>query len=172
MERKLYGPMGYNMMYPFAVGDLRDSAVILSNYMENSGGGKIPWMDLKYLFGEIMYGGHIVNDFDRLTCKVYLDFFMKDELLDETEMYPYSEEEKGVSFMCPAPTSYDNYLKHINATLTSDTPVAFGLHPNAEIDFRTTQSEGMFKTLVELQPRSPEMMKAAACRRRKSPQLS
>ena len=56
--------------------------------------------------------------------------------------------------MCPAPTSYDNYLKHINATLTSDTPVAFGLHPNAEIDFRTTQSEGMFKTLVELQPRS------------------
>merc|ERR1712097_228953 len=85
---------------------------------------------------------------------VYLDFFMKDELLDETEMYPYSEEEKGVSFMCPAPTSYDNYLKHINATLTSDTPVAFGLHPNAEIDFRTTQSEGMFKTLVELQPRS------------------
>jgi dynein heavy chain len=154
MERKLYGPMGYNMMYPFAVGDLRDSAVILSNYMENSGGGKIPWMDLKYLFGEIMYGGHIVNDFDRLTCKVYLDFFMKDELLDETEMYPYSEEEKGVSFMCPAPTSYDNYLKHINATLTSDTPVAFGLHPNAEIDFRTTQSEGMFKTLVELQPRS------------------
>merc|ERR1711977_789511 len=84
MERKLYGPMGYNMMYPFAVGDLRDSAVILSNYMENSGGGKIPWMDLKYLFGEIMYGGHIVNDFDRLTCKVYLDFFMKDELLDET----------------------------------------------------------------------------------------
>ena len=82
MERKLYGPMGYNMMYPFAVGDLRDSAVILSNYMENSGGGKIPWMDLKYLFGEIMYGGHIVNDFDRLTCKVYLDFFMKDELLE------------------------------------------------------------------------------------------
>ena len=99
MERKLYGPMGYNMMYPFAVGDLRDSAVILSNYMENSGGGKIPWMDLKYLFGEIMYGGHIVNDFDRLTCKVYLDFFMKDELLDETEMYPYSEEEK-VSRSC------------------------------------------------------------------------
>lgn len=40
MERKMYGPMGFNMMYPFAVGDLRDSAVILHNYMENSGGGK------------------------------------------------------------------------------------------------------------------------------------
>ena len=40
LERKLYGPMGYNMMYP-SIGDLRDSSVILANYMENSGGGKI-----------------------------------------------------------------------------------------------------------------------------------
>lgn len=55
MERKLYGPMGFNMMYPFSIGDLRDSAVCLTNYIENSGGGKIPWQDLKYIFGEIMY---------------------------------------------------------------------------------------------------------------------
>ncbi|KAH8052759.1 dynein light chain binding protein [Aureococcus anophagefferens] len=92
------------MMYPFAIGDLRDSAVILSNYMENSGGGKI-LAGPQVPFGEIMYGGHIVNDFDRLLCGTYLDFFMKDELLDEAEMYPYAEDEKGTSFMCPAPTS-------------------------------------------------------------------
>ena len=67
MERKLYGPMGYNMMYPFAVGDLRDSAASHQPHGEQRG-GKIP-MDLKYLFGEIMYGGHIVNDFDRLTAR-------------------------------------------------------------------------------------------------------
>jgi len=36
MERKLYGPLGYNMNYPFSLGDLRDSCVCLSNYMENS----------------------------------------------------------------------------------------------------------------------------------------
>ena len=153
MERKLYGPMGFNMMYPFAVGDLRDSAVILSNYMENSGGGKIPWHDLKYLFGEIMYGGHIVNDFDRLLCGTYLDFYMKDELLDESEMYPFSEDEKGVSFMSPPPGSYDRYLEHIDTAMGPDTPIAFGLHPNAEIDFRTNQSDRCFVTLLELQPR-------------------
>ncbi|CAB1116950.1 unnamed protein product [Ectocarpus sp. CCAP 1310/34] len=105
MERKLYGPMGFNMMYPFSIGDLRDSAVCLTNYMENSGGGKIPWQDLKYIFGEIMYvwgimyGGHIVNDFDRLLANEYLDWYMKDELLDETELYPFAEDEKGVSFL-------------------------------------------------------------------------
>ncbi|CAM9107555.1 unnamed protein product [Discosporangium mesarthrocarpum] len=170
MERKLYGPMGFNMMYPFSIGDLRDSAVCLSNYMENSGGGKIPWQDLKYIFGEIMYGGHIVNDFDRLLANEYLDWYMKDELLDETELYPFAEDEKGTSFLSPPPTSYDKYLEHIDTTMGADTPIAFGLHPNAEIDFRTQQSDNMFKTLMELQPRdaslgegvqSPEQMVGA-----------
>jgi dynein heavy chain len=135
-------------MYPFSVGDLRDSAVVLSNYMENSGGGKIPWADLKYIFGEIMYGGHIVNDFDRKMCGCYLDFFMKDELLDETEMYPYNED-PTVSFMSPAPTAYDKYLEHMDTNITSDPPVAFGIQPNAEIDFRTTQSNRILATILE-----------------------
>jgi len=153
MERKLYGPLGYNMMYPFSTGDLKDCCVVLTNYMENTGGGKIPWQDLQYLFGEIMYGGHIVNDFDRLMCKCYLDWFMKDELLEEMEMFPYAEDEKA-SFKSPLPTNFDRYLEHIETELGTDTPVAFGLHPNAEIDFRTTQSDALFATLVDLQPKS------------------
>jgi len=153
MERKLFGPMGFNMKYPFSIGDLRDSATCLQNYMDNSGGGKIPWQDLKYIFGEIMYGGHIVNDFDRLLANEYLNFYMKDELLDETEMYPFAEDEKGVSFMSPTPTTFEKYIEHIDSTMGGDTPIAFGLHPNAEIDFRTQQSNSMFQTLLELQPR-------------------
>jgi dynein heavy chain len=153
MERKLFGPMGFNMKYPFAMGDLRDSAKCLQNYMENSGGGKIPWQDLKYIFGEIMYGGHIVNDFDRLLANEYLNFYMKDELLEETEMYPFAEDEKGISFMSPSATTFEKYIEHIDTTMGTDTPIAFGLHPNAEIDFRTQQSNTMFKTLLELQPR-------------------
>jgi len=152
IERKQYGPMGYNMMYNFSIGDLRDSAVVLSNYMENSGGGKIPWADLRYIFGEIMYGGHIVNDFDRLLCNTYLDFFMRDELLDEMELYPYNDD-ASYSFMTPGATTYDNYLIHMDVSLTQDTPIAFGLHPNAEIDFRTTQSNRILSTILELQPR-------------------
>ena len=51
------------------MGDLRDSSIVLQNYMDsNQASGKIPWDDLKYLFGEIMYGGHIVDDLDRRFC--------------------------------------------------------------------------------------------------------
>ena len=153
MERKMFGPMGFNMKYPFSIGDLRDSATCLQNYMDNISGGKIPWDDLRYIFGEIMYGGHIVNDYDRLVAKEYLSFLMKDELLDETEMYPYSNDEefKSISFISPAPTSFSKYLHHIDAEMTQDTPVAFGLHPNAEIDFRVKECRILFETLTTLQ---------------------
>jgi dynein heavy chain len=65
IERKKFGPKGFNMGYPFNIGDLRDSYRVLGNYMETAGPGKIPWDDLKYIFGEIMYGGHVVDDWDR-----------------------------------------------------------------------------------------------------------
>ena len=48
----------------------------------------MPWEDLRYPFGEIMYGGHIVDDWDRRTCKNYLEFFMNDALLDESDLVP------------------------------------------------------------------------------------
>ena len=88
IERKKFGSKGYNMMYPFSIGDLVNSASVLRNYME-SAPAKVPWADLRYLFGEIMYGGHIVNDFDRLLANTYLEFYMKDELLDEMPLYPF-----------------------------------------------------------------------------------
>lgn len=100
-----------------------------------------------------MYGGHVVNDFDRLMINEYLNFYMKEELLDETEMYPFAEDEKGVSFVSPAPTSFEKYIEHVDKNMAGDTPVAFGLHSNAEIDFRTQQSNTMFNTLMELQPK-------------------
>ena len=70
-----------------------------------------------------------------------------------TKMYPYNDDEKALSFMCPAPTQYDKYLEHIEFSLTQDTPIAFGLHPNAEIDFRTTQSNRILVTVLDLQDR-------------------
>jgi len=82
-----------------------------------------------------------------------LDFYMKEELLDETELFPYNDDEKSLSFMTPAATSYDKYVEHVETTLTQDTPIAFGLHPNAEIDFRTTQSNRILGTILELQDR-------------------
>merc|ERR1711998_99410 len=153
LERKKFGAKGFNMMYPFSIGDLVNSASVLKNYMENAP-SKVPWQDLRYLFGEIMYGGHIVNDVDRLMCMTYLDYFMVDPLLDEMDLYPYADADSGGDrFNAPQTSkSYENVLDHIDTKLLGDSPLAFGLHPNAEIGFRTDQSDTLFSTILALSP--------------------
>ena len=146
LERKKFGPLGFNMMYPFSIGDLRDSALVLYNYMENSTSSKIPWDDLRYIFGEIMYGGHIVDDWDRKLCKSYLDFFMHDALLDEAEFVPFSDK---LSIKSPSPGPHEKFIQFVDQFPT-ETPVMFGLHPNAEIGFRTSQSLGVLGILKKL----------------------
>ena len=79
-ERRKFGPQGWNRSYPFNIGDLTISVNVLYNYLENN--PKVPWTDLRYLFGEIMYGGHITDDWDRRLCKTYLEEFMKPEMLE------------------------------------------------------------------------------------------
>jgi len=165
VERKKFGSKGYNMMYPFSIGDLTCSAAVLRNYME-SAPAKVPWADLRYLFGEIMYGGHIVNDFDRLLANTYLDFYMREELLFEMPLYPHLDvlstnaniatnaiQNANITEVFKAPSTsstYERVLEHIDETFKTETPLAFGLHPNAEIGFRTNASESLLKTALEL----------------------
>ena len=77
VERRKFGPQGWNRSYPYNTGDLTISVNVLYNYLEAN--AKVPWTDLRYLFGEIMYGGHITDDWDRKLCLTYLQEFMKPE---------------------------------------------------------------------------------------------
>merc|ERR1711871_364570 len=83
-------------------------------------------------------------------CATYLLYFMVDELLDETEMVPYADGK--VSWPSPAPSNHERYLEHIE-TIPPESPLFFGMHPNAEIGFRTTQCMKLFEMLNQLQPK-------------------
>ena len=52
----------------------------------------------------------------------------------------------------PLPTTFDKYLEHIEG-LGAETPLAYGLHPNSEISFRTSQCTNLFSTLLEIAPK-------------------
>ena len=60
-------------------GDLTISMNVLYNYLEAN--AKVPWEDLRYLFGEIMYGGHITDDWDRRLCRTYLEEYMHPDMV-------------------------------------------------------------------------------------------
>lgn len=78
-ERRKFGAQGWNRVYPFNTGDLAISVNVLYNYLEAN--PKVPWEDLRYLFGEIMYGGHITDDWDRRLDKTYLEVYMHSEMV-------------------------------------------------------------------------------------------
>ncbi|XP_078035551.1 dynein beta chain, ciliary-like isoform X3 [Augochlora pura] len=140
-ERRKFGAQGWNRSYPFNVGDLTISVSVLFNYLENS--IKVPWEDLRYLFGEIMYGGHITDDWDRRLCRTYLLVYLKPELV-EGELYLAPE------FLVPPNSDYAAYHQYVDDFIPSESPVLYGLHPNAEIGFLTSTAENLFKTLLEM----------------------
>ena len=151
-ERKKFGTIGFNMSYPFSLGDLRDSAMCLFNYLDE-GREIVPWTDIRYIFGQIMYGGHIVNDHDRLLCMTYLEYIFDDDLMDEKELCPFNADLKHVTFIAPPPTTYERYLAHIDNELSGEPTELFGLHSNAEIEFRTNQSFEVLKTVHAMAPK-------------------
>ncbi|XP_034234645.1 dynein beta chain, ciliary [Thrips palmi] len=143
-ERRKFGPQGWNRVYPFNVGDLNISVSVLYNYLEAN--TKVPWEDLRYLFGEIMYGGHITDDWDRRLCITYLEELMQADLVDGELML-------APGFPAPPNTDYQGYHNYIDEGMPPESPYLYGLHPNAEIGFLTTTSEKLFRTVFEMQPR-------------------
>lgn len=153
IERRRFGPKGWNMIYPFSIGDLRDSYFVLCKNVESNVSGKLPWADLKFIIGEIMYGGHIVDNWDRLLCNAYLDGLMDAGLcMDEFELLPFVDG-KGISLKTPPQVSFEKYLEHIDTTCPTETSMFYGLHTNSEIGLGTQQCEFMFEMLLELIPR-------------------
>jgi len=142
-ERRKFGPLGWNRGYPFNPGDLKDSIAVANNYLE--GGSTIPWDDLRYLFGEIFYGGHITDNYDRALCTAYLLAYVRVELLEGIQMFP--------GFPSPPTLNYKGYLEYIEDGLERETPIAYGLHPNAEINFMTMQAAQLFSDISNLSPK-------------------
>ena len=56
-------------------------------------------------------------------------------------------------FPIPPNTDYKGYHNYIDECLPPETPYLYGLHPNAEIEFLTSTSDNMFRTVFEMQPR-------------------
>uniref|UniRef100_A0A803SSJ0 Dynein axonemal heavy chain 17 n=1 Tax=Anolis carolinensis TaxID=28377 RepID=A0A803SSJ0_ANOCA len=146
-ERRKFGAQGWNRSYPFNNGDLTISINVLYNYLEAN--AKVPWDDLRYLFGEIMYGGHITDDWDRRLCRTYLGEYIRMEML-EGELF------LAPGFLIPPNSDYKGYHEYIDENLPPESPYLYGLHPNAEIGFLTVTSEKLFRTVLEMQPKETD----------------
>lgn len=142
LGRRRFGQQGWSRKYSFNTGDLTICANVLQSYIEAN--PVIPWDDIRYLFGEIMYGGHITDAWDRRTNNAYLSVLINPGLFEAMEL--------GPGFRSPDANALDyaGYISHVDEKLPPDSPNMFGLHPNAEIGYLTNWTMTIFDTILSL----------------------
>lgn len=130
LGRRKFGSQGWSKHYSFNDGDLTICADVLHNYLSKY--SEVPYKDLCYLYGQIMYGGHITDGWDRRTNSTYLEELMKEQILArDYSIIP------GLKMPDPVKNDYEGYRQYILDRLPIEAPVLFGLHSNAEINFYT-----------------------------------
>merc|ERR1719188_2788341 len=141
-----FGAQGWSKKYPFNDGDLTICGQVLKNYLNNAEnlGTDVPWPDLRYIFGEIMYGGHITDPWDRRVNNTYLAVLIVPDLLNNMNLAP------GFKSPDSSKMEYVTYVKYIEERFPPEIPQMFGLHPNAEIGFLTNTGVTIFKTISEI----------------------
>jgi dynein heavy chain len=144
LGRRRFGFQGWSRAYGFNNGDLRICADVLESYLDKPI-RVVPWEDLKYLFGEIMYGGHITDFFDRRTNNTYLSVIFNETLLQQGELAPKLISPNASMF------DYKSYEQLIAKQLPPESPVIYGLHPNAEIGFLTSKTDTLFQTILRIE---------------------
>eukprot|EP00937_MAST-01D_sp_MAST-1D-sp2_P001104 g1104.t1 len=144
LGRRRFGQQGWSRKYPFNTGDLTICADVLQTYLEDN--ATVPFDDLRYVFGEIMYGGHITDPWDRRTNNTYLEVLFNERLASGLDLA------LGEGFAAPnaGEFSYDAYALYIEENMVAESPLIFGMHPNAEIGFLTAQSDDLFAQVQTL----------------------
>jgi len=145
LGRRKFGSQGWSRKYNFNDGDLTICADVLHNYLANY--EQVPYSDLRYIYGEIMYGGHITDNWDRRTNNTYLMFLIQPEIMNGMQLT------LAPGFKSPDPLKFEreNYKKYIEEKLPQEIPQMFGLHPNAEIGYLTNTSEELFNLIMQVQ---------------------
>lgn len=73
---------------------------------------RLPWGSLKYLIGEVMYGGRVIDDFDRRVVKTYMDEYMGDFLFDEFQPFHFYHD-PSVDYTIPEDGVRETYIGNI-----------------------------------------------------------
>ncbi|XP_067295015.1 dynein axonemal heavy chain 10 isoform X2 [Pseudorasbora parva] len=155
-ERRKYGKIGWNVPYDFNESDFLVCMEILDTYLtkaQTQGDAAIPWGSLKYLIGEVMYGGRAIDSFDRRILTVYMDEYLGDFIFDTFQPFHFFHN-KDVDYKIPPHGPKQVYVDEIESLPLANTAEVFGLHPNAEIGYYTQAARDMWTHLIELQPQT------------------
>jgi dynein heavy chain len=93
-----------------------------------------PWDSLKFMTGEITYGGRVTDDWDRVLLMTTLKNYYTPNLLMTTN-YKFSAVE---AYQAPDHTSIEGIRRYIEQLPEKEETEVYGMHPNSEIEYMRT----------------------------------
>uniref|UniRef100_G3TTP3 Dynein axonemal heavy chain 14 n=1 Tax=Loxodonta africana TaxID=9785 RepID=G3TTP3_LOXAF len=148
-ERKNYGILGWNIPYEFSSSDLEVAIKMLENVLSRQ--STIPWRALRYLIGEVIYGGRVTDNFDKQCLKTLLYKFCNPEVLKDD--FSFSSDEL-IRQPVPESAHIEDFIYIIQSLPDDDSPEVLGMHPEATRSCRVTQGQEFIESLIAMQPRA------------------
>jgi dynein heavy chain len=147
LERRKFGPLGWNISYDFTEPDLAVCKTQLHDFLDIY--DVIPYTVLHFLFYDINYGGRVTDTIDRRTIMTILNDYVNDRVVSE-ENYKFSPSGRYTSIEA---NGVQDYIDYIESLPDIPDPEVFGMHSNAEITSATAQMMAQFELVVRILPR-------------------
>ena len=149
IERKKFGPLGWNIPYEFNDTDMDITAAQLELYVSTY--AEIPYKVLQQLTSVVNYGGRITDDKDMRTSDILIADFFNPSILRPNN--PFSRSGLYFSLTPDVDAPHSSYMEYINNLPLNAEPEVFGMHENANITCAITEADTTFSIILTLQPR-------------------
>jgi dynein heavy chain len=143
LERRGFGPVGWNVAYGFSEPDRDISMQQLRNFLDEFEG--VPYAALNYMVACANYGGRVTDGQDQMCIKEILKDFYTPRILDKDYKFSIS----GI-YYSPEPGTKAETLEFIKSLPLNTTPEAFWLHNNATLTAAINEGMGILKTAVTM----------------------
>jgi len=147
LERRKFGPLGWNIQYSFAMSDLRISKQQLMLFLNEF--EKVPYAALNYMVAKANYGGRVTDAQDKRLNELHLSDYFNENVVNN-ENHPLTESGR---YIVPSDTDQAGYVEFAESLPIEDDCEIFGMHSNAAITSDINETNSLLAICLSLQPR-------------------